>query len=213
MCCPHCENADEIFDPGTASADLDDYHRSGPAPMTARLLEILKAEGVGGLSLLDIGGGVGVIQHELAAAGVTTVTGVDASRAYLKAARDEAARRGYADRATYLFGDFVVLADQVAEADIVTMDRVICCYPDVAALVSAAAGKARRYLGVIYPRDILLAKLAIPVLNLWWRLRRRVFRNYVHSSATVDSIAKSHGLRKIAQHDGMLWQMSVYARG
>ncbi|MBK9124358.1 MAG: methyltransferase domain-containing protein [Chloroflexi bacterium] len=213
MCCPHCENADDIFDPGTASADLDDYRRSGPAPMTARLLDILKAAGVTGLSLLDIGGGVGVIQHELVAAGVTNVTGVDASRAYLSAARNEATRRGYADHATYLFGDFVSLADQVADVDIVTLDRVICCYPDVTALVNAAASKARRYLGVIYPRDILLAKIAIPFLNLWWRLRGRTFRNFVHPSATVDTIAESYGLRKIAQHDGVMWQLSVFSRG
>lgn len=85
-----------IFDSGTASANLDDYRRSGPAPMTARLLAILKAAGVTGLSLLDIGGGVGVIQHELAGAGVSGITDVDASRAYLSAARSEATRRGYA---------------------------------------------------------------------------------------------------------------------
>ncbi len=213
MCCPHCENADVIFDSGTASANLDDYRRSGPAPMTARLLAILKAAGVTGLSLLDIGGGVGVIQHELAGAGVSGITDVDASRAYLSAARSEATRRGYADHATYLFGDFVTLADQVGEADIVTLDRVICCYPDVTALIHAAASKARRYLGVIYPRDTVLAKAAIPCLNLWWRVRGRTFRNFIHPSATVDGIAQSHGLHKIAQHDGIMWQLSVFARG
>lgn len=105
------------------------------------------------MSLLDIGGGIGVIQHELRAAGVTGITGVDASRAYLAMAREEAERRGYAGDARYVYGDFVALADGIAPADIVTLDRVVCCYPDMAALMDSAAAKAGRFLGLVYPRD------------------------------------------------------------
>ena len=49
---------------------------------------------VGGATLLDIGGGVGAIRHELLAAGATSVTSVDASGPYLDAARSESKRRG-----------------------------------------------------------------------------------------------------------------------
>lgn len=210
--CPHCEGADAIFDQKTAEEDLQDYQNGGAGGTTRQLLDAIKAAGVAGMSLLDIGGGIGVIQHELAAAGVQRVTDVDASRAYLRMAREEAERRGYAEQAEYVHGDFVALSSQIEPADIVTMDRVICCYPHVEALVDAAASKARRVFGVVYPRDRWWMKLGMPVLNFFLRLQGTAFRTFIHPSATVERIAASHGLRKIAQRDGWLWQVSVFAR-
>jgi magnesium-protoporphyrin O-methyltransferase len=210
--CPHCEGADAIFDQKTAESDLRDYQKGGAGGTTKQLLDAIKAAGVSGLSLLDIGGGIGVIQHELAAAGVERVTDVDASRAYLRMAREEAERRGYADSAEYVHGDFVALSPQIGDADIVTMDRVICCYPHVEALVEAASSKARRVFGVVYPRDRRWMKLALPVANFLFRLQGTAFRIFIHPSATVERITASHGFRKIAQHDGWLWQVSVYAK-
>lgn len=211
-CCPHCEGADSIFDQRNAEADLDAYRSKGPAGTTRRLLDALKAAGVGGLSLIDVGGGVGVIQHELAGAGVSRVTDVDASRAYLRIAQQEAERRGYAENADYHYGDFVAIAPGLDAADIVTMDRVICCYPDVDGLVNAAASKAQRYLAVVYPRDRLILKLGLPLANLLFRIQRTAFRIFLHPTATVERIAASHGFRKMLQHDGWLWQVSVYAK-
>jgi hypothetical protein len=51
--------------------------------------------------LLDIGGGIGAIQHELLAAGAAHATSVEAPVAYLEAVREESSRRGLGDRATY----------------------------------------------------------------------------------------------------------------
>jgi magnesium-protoporphyrin O-methyltransferase len=164
------------------------------------------------MTLLDIGGGVGVIQHELSAAGVTTITSVDASSAYLRIAQQEAEKRGYAARARYLSGDFVALADQIQPADIVTLDRVICCYPDVEALVGHAAARTKCFLGVVYPRDKVWMKLGLALFNGFLKLRGNRFRVFVHPTATVERIVAAHGLRKIAQHNGLLWQMVVYAR-
>lgn len=212
VCCPHCQAADSLFNRQKAEADLADYRKNGAGGTTKRLLDALKPAGVAGLTLLDIGGGVGVIQHELNAEGVTRVTGVDASSAYLQAAQSEAERRGYRSNAVYLHGDFVALSEQVDPADIVTLDRVICCYPDVDALVSAAAARADRYLALAYPRDTWLTRLAIPLLNLYFRLQGNPFRNFIHSSDTVDRIAAGCRLRKISHHNGWVWQVVVYAR-
>jgi ubiquinone/menaquinone biosynthesis C-methylase UbiE len=82
--------------------------------------------------LLDIGGGIGAIQHELLDAGVTHATCVDASAPYLDAARQEGGSRGHDGRVTYLHGDFVDLADSIPPADIVTVDRVLNVYPESA---------------------------------------------------------------------------------
>ena len=53
---------------------------------------LLPADG----SLLDIGGGVGPIQHDLFDCGLGRAVQVDASRAYLDASKAEAAARGHA---------------------------------------------------------------------------------------------------------------------
>src|SRR5215218_3543976 len=96
----HCcsQGLDEAFGDRTARRDLKRYRRKGPSKSTRRLLAALRSHGVQGASLLDIGGGVGAIQHELLEAGVSRAFAADASAAYLRAAREEAQRRGLDDR-------------------------------------------------------------------------------------------------------------------
>jgi predicted RNA methylase len=84
------------------------------------LIEALKAGGVEGATLPDIGGGIGAIQHKLLGAGVAQAISVDASDPYLDAAREESRRRGHDGRVTFMRGDFVDLADSVAPAEVRT---------------------------------------------------------------------------------------------
>lgn len=211
-CCPHCQGADKFFNRRVAAAELRDYRRHGARKATKRLLDTLQSAGVGGMTLLDIGGGIGVIQHQLHDAGVTSITAVDASCAYLTMAEEEAEKRGYAAGARYLYGDFVVLAGQIEAADIVTLDRVVCCYPDMEALVAAAAAKAKRYLGLVYPRDGWWMKIGVMLLNISPQLRGDPFRSYIHTAADVEGIIAANGLRKIYHHNGPIWQVGIFAR-
>jgi 2-polyprenyl-3-methyl-5-hydroxy-6-metoxy-1,4-benzoquinol methylase len=48
-----------------AASQLRKYREKGPIASTQALIDALKAEGVEGATLLDIGGGIGAIQHEL----------------------------------------------------------------------------------------------------------------------------------------------------
>ena len=115
------------------------------------LIEALRAGGIDGQTVLDVGGGVGAVHHALLRSGAASAVDVDASRAYVATARAEAERQGHADRVRYLTGDFVALADDVGPADLVALDRVICCYPDMAALVGRSAALARRRYGPRLP--------------------------------------------------------------
>lgn len=211
-CCPHCQGADRFFNQRVAAADLRKYQRHGPRGMTKRLLDTLRANDLRGMTLLDIGGGIGVIQHELSAAGVSAITGVDASSAYLAMVQREAEKRGYAAGAHYLHGDFVTLAGRIEPADIVTLDRVLCCYPDDVALVNAAASHAKRFLGLIYPRDSRWAHAGAALLNLYPRLRNDPFRTYIHPTAEVERIAAANGLRKVMYYGGLVWQVVLFGR-
>lgn len=212
MTCPHCVGADDVFGRRLAESDLKAYHRHGPAAMTTVLLDAIRGLGLAGASLLDIGGGVGVIQHELAASGVGSITDVDASRAYLTVAQEEATRRGYADRTTYHYGDFVQLADDLPPADIVTLDRAICCYPDVRAFVTRSVQKANTVYAAVFPRDTWYMRLGAPLMNLEFRVQRNPFRVFIHDTALIDDLITAQGFRKHSHQRGLIWQAVVYVR-
>jgi 2-polyprenyl-3-methyl-5-hydroxy-6-metoxy-1,4-benzoquinol methylase len=212
MTCSQCQGIERAFDRRRARKDLQAYRRRGPNRSTGVLLDALKAAGVEHKSLLDVGGGVGVLQHELVAAGVRQVTSVEASRAYLDAAREEAQGRGYAPRASYRCGDFVDMAPEIAPADVVTLDRVICCYHDVEGLVRPSAERALKLYGLVFPPDTWWMKLYTLLANGYFRLRRNPFRLFVHDSAAVDALIRGVGFRRrFGQRVGG-WLVWVYER-
>jgi Methyltransferase domain len=211
-CC--CHGVEEVFGERTARHDVRRYRRRGPSKPTRLLLDALEREGIAGATVLDIGGGVGAIQHELLAAGARHAAGVEASAAYLRVAAEEAVRRGNADRIAQRHGDFVALADEIEPADVVTLDRVICCYPDMESLVGRSADRARRLYGLVYPRDTWWVAVAIRVTNLGMRMTRRAFRAHMHRTSAVDAVAREHGLApKLTRHAGPVWQVAVYECG
>ncbi|AHG92640.1 hypothetical protein J421_5105 (plasmid) [Gemmatirosa kalamazoonensis] len=207
-----CDCYTSKFDDARAADDLARYHREGPNDTTRRLLDVLRAEGVEGATLLDIGGGVGVVQHELLGGGVREAVAVDASRAYLSVARREAEQRGTAQRSTFLLGDFVALAPEIAPADVVTLDRVICCYGDMESLVAASASRARRLYGFVVLRDTWWVRAREAFDNLARRLRGVAFRSYVHSLDAIDAAVRRQGLRPRYSARTLVWEIAVYER-
>lgn len=212
MTCPQCRGLEWLFDEKAATQDLRAYRKKGPSKTTRLLLAALQKESIEGLTLLDIGGGVGAIQHELLQNGLRQATHVDASAAYLAVAEAEAQRQGHAERVSYHFGNFVDLAPELETADIITLDRAICCYPDMAALVGLSAPKAKRLYGLVYPRDTWWMRLAGRLLNgLFW-LQRTPYRFFVHPTARVEAIVLANGLTRHENRQTFLWQIAVYRR-
>lgn len=203
---------DAEFDEKSARQDLLSYRRDGPDGSTRRLVDALRREGVEGATLLDIGGGVGALQLELLAVGAASAVDVDASAAYLSAAEQEADARGFRERVVYRHGDFTELADEVEAADIVTLDRVICCYPDVDALVSRSVARARRLYGLVYPVDRWWTRAIGRIGNVFYRLFRSNFRIHVHSQEVVERLIGAAGFERRYRHAGWVWQTVVYAR-
>ncbi|HMK08824.1 MAG TPA: methyltransferase [Anaerolineales bacterium] len=213
MICPQCQGIEREFGGREARAQLRRYRRRGPSATTRDLVQALAALGVEGSTLLDIGGGVGAVQHGLLAAGARHARSVDASFAYGEVAAQEAARRGLADRIEASHGDFVALAPSLPRADVVTLDRVICCYHDMQSLVTLSAAKARRLYGLVYPRDSLWLRPAFAAANLLLRLRRSTFRIFQHPSAAVDAAVEGQGLRRAFRRTHGIWQVVVFRAG
>jgi len=210
-CCRQCAGIEREFNARVAAKELAVYRRRGAQGTTKMLIDLLRREDVHGAALLDIGGGIGAIQHELAHAAGRVIS-VEASSAYLAAQQDEAARRGYAERTTYLGGDFVALAGTVPDSDIVTLDRVICCYHDMPSLVTLSAGRARRLYGAVFPRRTWWNALGLAVMNALSWLRRSPYRGFLHSPERIDELLRSAALHPRAVRETFVWRVAVYAR-
>ena len=99
-----CDDYASPIDASTAQADRASYHSAGPDRTTRMLLDMIAANTESGVSLLDVGGGIGVIAHELLKSRANRAVLVEASPAYLEAARDEATEAGLADRLEIVAG-------------------------------------------------------------------------------------------------------------
>ena len=213
VCCGNCAGVSEFFDDRVARRDLRRYRRRGALRTTRLLLDAVRdAVAVRGASLLDVGGGVGAVQHDLLASGAAWAVDVDASPAYQEAARREAEARGHLDRIRFLTGDAVDLADRLPEADVVTLDRVLCCYPDMPALVDATASRARRVYGAVFPRERRLVRIGVRLVNLAQRIRGHPFRVHLHDEDAVDRRVRDLGLEPRRTVRTFLWQVRVWER-
>jgi len=176
------------------------------------MIHLLRRAGVDGRTLLDIGGGIGAIQYDLLEAGAREVTAVDASSAYQQAARVEAERRGVSARIQFRLGDFALLAAEIAAADIVTLDRVVCCYPDMEPLVRLSAERCRKFYGLSYPRYRWPVRAVVSIENAFRRLLRNPFRSFVHSPKAMDGLLTELGFKVQSQVRTFAWEVAVYAR-
>jgi len=211
--CAQCVGIQQEFGDSRARREIRRYRKRGAAGTTRMLLDAVIGHGTEGRTFMDVGGGVGIIQHELMAVGTTSGVNVDASPAYIGAARTHATSLGYADRMTHVEGDFVELAPDLPEVDIVTLDRVLCCYHDMPALVDASASRARRVYGVVIPRDERrLIRFGIAVINLVQRLRRRPFRVFAHPRIDVERRLGDLGFSRVYHGTAFFWHVLVFTR-
>ena len=203
---------ERVFDTGEAKRVARKYRGKG-LDSTARLIVRCLAErGIEGLTVLEIGGGVGAMQLELIRAGAATAANVEISSGYEDTANELLAQAGLRDRVTRHVLDFARQQDAVDRADLVVMHRVVCCYPDMEALVGSAAGHARRHLAMSFPPDRWWMRLAVGGENLWHRLRGTGFRAYLHPPRAILAVAGAHGFRPVLEHRGWIWQTAVLER-
>ncbi|RPI89774.1 MAG: methyltransferase domain-containing protein [Chloroflexi bacterium] len=212
MRCNCCEITDNTFGEDSARADVRRYRRRGPAEQTKLILRAIRSLNFRDAELLDIGGGIGAIHQELLEDVVDKATHVDASSAYLKEAKAEAVRRGHDGRVRFIHADFTDVAADLPKADIVTLDRVVCCYPDFRSLLKAAADRSRSALALTYPRETWYLRIGLRIGNFFQRLRRDPFRVFLHPVAEMDALLKREGFEQVSLRRLFVWEMALYKR-
>jgi tRNA1(Val) A37 N6-methylase TrmN6 len=212
-CCSAFEcAADQQFNEKKATEELQRFRTKGPRPTTRLLQQGLEHAGALSGTLLDIGSGIGSLTFGLLERGITHAVAVDASSAYNGVARQEAARFGRADVVRFVHADFVSVASELPAATLVTLDRVVCCYPMYEALLNAAAHHAQQRLALSYPRDVWYVRLGVMLENAQRRLKKNPFRTFVHPAVRMEELIRSAGFERSTRRETWMWSVDVYTR-
>ena len=212
MSCCSGKGCDEFFDGRVARRDARRYTRKGLDPNARRIVDLVRRRGVDGQTVLEVGGGIGAIQVELLQAGAARTVNVELSPAYDPYAEELLRATSLEGRADRRLLDFAEQSEQLGAADVVVLNRVVCCYPDYERLVGAAADHARAQLLLTFPRGTWWIRLGIGTINALQRLRRQAFRVYAHAPAAIVAVATSRGLDVTTRERGRLWELVAFER-
>jgi magnesium-protoporphyrin O-methyltransferase len=201
-----------VFGPVTARQSLEKYRKKGLGDLSRRMVAAAIAGGAGGARVLEIGGGIGAIQAELLEAGAERGEIVELVGAYEEPAYELAREKGLDGRVSYRVADVLEAPDAVEPADVVVMNRVVCCSPDGVDLAAAAARLTRRTLVLSFPRDVFWARSAVRLLNAGLWLMRRSFRTFVHPTVSLLAAAEGEGLRVVERGNDAFWEFVALRR-
>jgi 2-polyprenyl-3-methyl-5-hydroxy-6-metoxy-1,4-benzoquinol methylase len=201
-----------IFSERSAQMEAKRYRRRGLDRTSRRIVDFLKKQGVEGRTVLEIGGGIGAIQIELLKAAAARATSIELTPTYEQAASQLLSEAGMTDRVERKVMDFAQAADQVEGADVVVMNRVLCCYHDMPRLAGAAADHTRQTLVMTFPRRALWMRAGLGLGNgLLW-LTRRHFHIFLHRPSEIIATSQRHGLRPMLNQNGLMWTLAALSR-
>ena len=212
MECCQCQGIEERFDREKAADKLRAYQQDGLKRESQMLVNALVEQGIEGYSLLEVGGGMGALAIELIKRGIRQATIAEASTAYLDTAAAEAERQGLTGQMTLVHGNMAAMGEDLPPADVVTLDKVICCYDDMPGLVQSSIARAGKLYGLVYPRDNWLVKAGFAFENLGCRLKGSDFRVFVYPTREVDGLIGENGFQIRSRETVAEWQVVVYGR-
>jgi tRNA1(Val) A37 N6-methylase TrmN6 len=208
-CCGFEGEADRHFTAAKALKELQAYRKGRLGPTTRMLRDAVVDAGLNHGSLLDIGGGVGALAFELLERGMSSAIVAEAAAAYVAAATEEATRQG--KRAQIVQGDFLQVSHTLPSVDLVSLDRVVCCYPLYEPLLREAMGHAEHGFALSYPRDRWYVRVGMWFENAK-RARTSGFRTFVHPAARLHEIIRQAGFTLASRRFTLAWSIDVYRR-
>jgi len=195
-----------------ARRSLERVRSKGLDGLEREMVAAAAAGGLAGARVLEVGGGIGAMQAELLEAGADRGEIVELVAAWEPYAVELARERGLAGRTAFSVVDILERPEAVAPADVVVLNRVVCCSPDGVELTGEAARHTRRALVLSFPRDVFWVRPFIRGLNAWMWLLRRSYRAFVHPPSALIAAAESEGLRRAAEGRGRLWEYAALVR-
>ena len=210
MTCNHCCGADRFFDLKGAQKRMKNYKRKGAGKSTKKLLKLLSTQNITDKTLLDIGGGVGAIQWNFLEKGGKNTMDVDASNGYIDVAKSYAAENDFVEKAQFLNGDFVDMSEEISAYDFVTLDKVVCCYPDYHSLLGLAIQKCNNTIALTFPLAGPISKITAVFENIYFTFKKNPFRTYIHSPDDIEKFILSKGFKIVSKKVSFPWHVRVY---
>lgn len=207
----HCNDLglDELFDDEFAETDARKYLKRGLPPRARKLVSLIEQQTtVRGANTLEGGSGAGALTVELARRGARLATGIDAMKPAVDRARRLALETGAAS-AHFQQADFA-FATSLPRADIVILDRVVCCYPDWQGLLNNAARASSRVIALSYPPANVFSRIEALGLNAFQRIMGRKFRLYLHSPARMRDFLQQRGFVMRGRRLFWIWELAVF---
>jgi magnesium-protoporphyrin O-methyltransferase len=205
--CCEPDGYDATFDVRFARRLARRYGRRGLSRPSRAILAFLAERGIEGATVLEIGGGVGDIQVELLRRGAAAATNLEISANYEAEAARLLDRLGLRDRVDRRFLDIARQPEEVGQADIVVLHRVVCCYPDYERLLAAAASKATRLLVFSHPPRNPVSRAFMYWDNLLRRAKGEPFRTFAHPPLAMLDVLCRAGLRDTFRWRGLGWRV------
>jgi 16S rRNA G966 N2-methylase RsmD len=201
-----------VFSERSARAEAKRYRRKGLDATSQRIFDVVKKAGVEGRTVLEVGGGIGAIQIELLKAGAARAISVELTPTYEEEAAALLREAGLEERVERRIMDFAAAGAEVEGADIVIMNRVICCYPDMPRLAGAASDHTRELLVMSFPKGSWWMRVGLAVVNTVFRITRREFQIFVHPPKRIRATGEQHGLRTVHDDAGVFWSIAALRR-
>ena len=166
------ERISKCFD-SKACRFCKDYEESGISKSSKILLDQLSDYGFEGKNLLDLGCGIGSFSVRALQRVVVSSVGFDLSTEMISMACRLSDKSGLNDRVSFNRGDASKV--NLPPSEIVVLDKVMCCYPDIKELLCNSSGAAIEYYAFIIPRSDnlgsrILATTIITIGNLISRI-------------------------------------------
>jgi Methyltransferase domain len=195
-----------------ARRSLAKYRDKGHGKLERDIVAAASAGGLAGTRVLELGGGIGTIQSELLEAGAARGEVVELVAAWEPYARELARERGLEERTAFRVADVLEDPASVEPADVVVMNRVVCCSPDGVRLAGAAARLARGTLVLSFPRDVPWVRAGLRLVNGVLRLTGKSFRVFAHPRGALLSAATAEGLTLAESGGGAIWEFAALRR-
>jgi len=201
-----------VFSEREAEKEARRYRSKGLDATSRRIVDFLKKQGIDGCTVLEVGGGIGAIQLELLKAGASRAVSVELTPTYEQVAARLVEEAGMSERVERKVTDFVMAGDAIAAADVVIMNRVLCCYWDMPRLAGAAADHARQVLVMSYPKRTWWTVIGLGIANLILQATRRGFHLFLHSPREILATSARHGLETVLEQRTFLWTVAGFSR-
>ena len=191
---------------------LRSFRRRGLSGTARAIRSALEPNLKAGTTSLELGCGIGALTLSLLKRGVVSAVGLDLSPRLVGAARTLAAEEGVSGSVSFRVADGA--RAPLDGADLVILDAVLCCYPDVVSLVDNSSSAARRFYTISLPDDqrpaVRLLRPLLPLQSVF--IRRGAFRFFIHPKKQIVGQLENKGFRLVSETPvGLFWSVLLFA--